>query len=130
MKLCLLATKLSYSQSISENDTSVVRFEYVKDNKIFVSLTEAQLDSIVKKINRGKKLQEILDLERKKNLLYVKDSKNCDTIVNNYDNYKMYVKKENIVQNRQLEIANNKNKILFITTLIGAAYAIYTIFKP
>lgn len=130
MTLCLLATNLSYSQSISENDTSVVKLEYIKNNRVFVSLTEAQLDSIVKKIGRVKKLQEILDLERKKNLLYVKDSKNCDTIVNNYDNYKVYVKKENIVQNRQLEIANNKNKILFITTLIGAAYAIYTIFKP
>lgn len=129
MTLCLLATNLSYSQSISENDTSVVKLEYIKNNRVFVSLTEAQLDSIVKKIGRVKKLQEILDLERKRNLLYVKDSRNCDTIVNNYDNYKMYVKKENIVQNRQLEIANNKNKILFITTLIGAAYAIYTIFK-
>jgi len=130
LTLCLLATNLSYSQSISENDTSVVKLEYIKNNRVFVSLTEAQLDSIVKKIGRVKKLQEILDLERKKNLLYVKDSKNCDTIVNNYDNYKVYVKKENIVQNRQLEIANNKNKFLFITTLIGAAYAIYTIFKP
>lgn len=130
MTLCLLATNLSYSQSISENDTSIVKLEYIKNNRVFVSLTEAQLDSIVKKIGRVKKLQEILDLERKRNLLYVKDSRNCDTIVANYDNYKVYVKKENIVQNRQLEIANNKNKILFITTLIGAAYAIYTIFKP
>lgn len=129
MTLCLLATNLSYSQSISENDTSIVKLEYIKNNRVFVSLTEAQLDSIVKKIGRVKKLQEILDLERKRNLLYVKDSRNCDTIVANYDNYKVYVKKENIVQNRQLEIANNKNKILFITTLIGAAYAIYTIFK-
>lgn len=130
MTLCLLATNLSYSQSISENDTSIVKLEYIKNNRVFVSLTEAQLDSIVKKIGRVKKLQEILDLERKRNLLYVKDSRNCDTIVANYDNYKVYVKKENIVQNRQLEIANNKNKFLFITTLIGAAYAIYTIFKP
>jgi hypothetical protein len=129
LTLCLLATNLSYSQSISENDTSIVKLEYIKNNRVFVSLTEAQLDSIVKKIGRVKKLQEILDLERKRNLLYVKDSRNCDTIVANYDNYKVYVKKENIVQNRQLEIANNKNKILFITTLIGAAYAIYTIFK-